>query len=57
MPSDDTQSTLQELALGLNLYFAGQTFKLATDVAALGAETGGASTTEWRVRTQLQTVF
>ena len=57
MPDDDTQATIQELAFGINVYFVGNTFKWATDVAALGHEVGGTSTTDVRVRSQLQLTF
>lgn len=57
MPDDDTQATTQELAFGVNVYFVGNTFKWATDVAALGHEVGGTSTTDVRVRSQLQLTF
>jgi hypothetical protein len=57
VPDDDAEATTQELAFGLNVYFVGNTFKWATDVAALGHELGGTATTDVRVRSQLQLVF
>ncbi|TNF37080.1 MAG: hypothetical protein EP329_04035 [Deltaproteobacteria bacterium] len=57
MPEDDADKTLQEIALAISAYFAGHTFKWTTDVAGLGSEVGGTSTTDWRLRTQLQLNF
>ena len=57
MPDDDTKATTQELALGAAVLFSGHSLKWVTDVAAMGSEVGGDSTTDWRVRTQLQTAF
>jgi len=57
MPEDDADKTLQELGLAVSVYFLGDTFKWTTEVTSLESEVAGASTMNWRVRSQLQLCF
>ncbi len=57
MPDSDAKATTQELGFGCAVLFSGQQLKWVTDVSALGSELGDASTTDWRVRSQVQMSF
>ncbi len=57
IPDDSAQATRQELSLGAGYLAFGNQIKWQTDVSMLTNELAGASSTDWRVRSQLQVSF